>query len=122
MDDKSGQINALIESDKKHMAQFAQIEIQFNNQNKHINELEAIILTHSKRSQSNQSFMLLLFGVFAGIAAIAMFGLSIESNFGNSKISYSSNGFTQFVTAILTVGGGSMALGQYQKIKSQLRK
>jgi hypothetical protein len=122
MDDKSGRIEALLESDKKHMAQFAQIKGHLNSQDERIGDLEAIFLQHSKRSQANQSFMMLLFGLFAGIAAIAMFGLSIEGSFGNSKISYSSNSFVQLVTGILTIGGSSVAVDRYKKIKSQIKK
>lgn len=115
MDDKSRQIELLIESYKVHMRQFGELK-------ERLEDLESAFTQHSKRSQGNQSNLILLFGLFAGIAAIAMFGLSIEGSFGNSKISYSSNSFVQILTGILTVGGGSFAVGQYQKIKSQIKK
>lgn len=113
MDDKSGQIQLLIESHKVHMRRFGELK-------ERIEELESAFLQHSKRSQNNQSFLMLLFGLFAGIAAIAMFGLSIKGSIGNSKISYSSNSVVQILTGILTVGGGSFAYNRYSSIKSQL--
>ncbi len=97
---------------------FKEFERELKANREKTNEIEDLVISHSRRSiDRSQTLLLLVAGLFICILLLALLNTSIEGKIGTATIKYSSNNVLQLILTIATAGGGGVAIAQLQRIK-----